>query len=258
MKLLALGDIVSDSGCNTLIHLLPKIKKEYNINVCIANGENSASGNGITPVSAEMLIRAGVDMITTGNHVFRRKEASDLIEEHDYILRPYNMHYSCPGNGTGIIDMGRYRIGVINLMGNAYFNANYANPFDSLDSAINEISDCKIKVVDFHAEATGEKRALGFYADGRVSVLFGTHTHVQTADAQILESGTGYITDLGMCGSDASVLGIEPECIIRSLKTGMPTLFKAKNDKISVQGCVFEIDEKSGRTISAESINIRE
>lgn len=255
MKLLAIGDVVSDGGCQALSKILPKIKKQNNIDVCIANGENSAKGNGITPGSAENLFSSGVDLITTGNHVFRRHEAADYLDETKLCLRPYNMHSACPGNGIGIIDMGRYRIGVINLIGNAFFNASYANPFDSLDKAIEEIKDCKIKIVDFHAEATGEKRALGFYADGRISAFFGTHTHVQTADAQILPNGTGYITDLGMCGSKSSVLGIEPECIIRSLKTGMPTLFKAKESDALINGCIFEIDEKTGKTISIEAIN---
>lgn len=258
MKILAIGDVVSESGCNAVLKLLPKIKRQYNIDACIANGENSANGNGILPSSAESLFSSGVDIITTGNHVFRRHEAADYLDENEFCLRPYNMHPSCPGKGTGIIDMGRYRIGVINLMGSSFFNASYANPFDSLDRAIDELKDCRIKIVDFHAEATGEKRALGFYADGRVSAFFGTHTHVRTADAQILPNGTGYITDLGMCGSENSVLGIEPECVIRSLKTGMPTLFRAKDDNILLNGCIFEIDEATGKTVSIEAIDIRE
>ena len=257
MKLLALGDVVSSGGCDTVTRRLPKIKREYGIDVCLVNGENSAKGNGILPSSAEQLISAGADIITTGNHVFRRGEIHDYIDEHDYILRPYNMHPSCPGKGIGIVDMGRYRVGVINLMGNAFMGGSYANPFDSLDNALSHIKDCKIKVVDFHAEATGEKRALGFYADGRVSAFFGTHTHIQTADASILPNGTGYITDLGMCGSEDSVLGVQPECIIRSLKTCMPTVFTAKEDNVFINGCIFEIDESTGLTVKIDPIIIR-
>ena len=257
LKLLALGDVVSDSGCEALLKNLPKIKRQYRIDVCIANGENSAMGNGISPDSAESLFSSGVDLITTGNHVFRRREAADYFDESRFCLRPYNMHSSCPGKGIGIIDMGKYRVGVINLIGNAFFNSSFANPFDSLDRAIEEIKDCRIKVVDFHAEATGEKRALGFYADGRVSAFFGTHTHVRTADEQILPQGTGYITDIGMCGSENSVLGIEPDCIIRSLKTGMPTVFKAKDDGIVISGCIFEIDESTGKAVAVEAIDIK-
>ncbi len=257
LKLLALGDVVSDSGCEALLKNLPKIKRQYRIDVCIANGENSAKGNGISPDSAESLFSSGVDLITTGNHVFRRREAADYLDESRFCLRPYNMHGSCPGKGIGIIDMGKYHVGVINLIGNAFFNSSFANPFDSLDRAIEEIKDCRIKVVDFHAEATGEKRALGFYADGRVSAFFGTHTHVRTADEQILPQGTGYITDIGMCGSENSVLGIEPDCIIRSLKTGMPTVFKAKDDGIVISGCIFEIDESTGKAVAVEAIDIK-
>ncbi|MBQ5592221.1 MAG: TIGR00282 family metallophosphoesterase [Clostridia bacterium] len=257
MKLLALGDIVGNGGCEFVRKKLPSIKRQYGIDICLANGENSAVGNGILPFSADHLFASGVDFITTGNHVFRRSEIHDYIDSRGDIIRPYNMHCSVPGKGIGIIDMLSYKIGIINLMGTAYMNSNFANPFDSLDKALGEIKDCRVKIVDFHAESTGEKRALGFYADSRVSVFFGTHTHVQTADAQILPGGTGYITDLGMCGSVNSVLGVESECVIKALRTGMPTRFKAAEESIQLDGCIFEIDEKTGLCLSAESVSIR-
>lgn len=256
MRLLAIGDVVSSSGCEYLRSRLPSFKSNNKIDVCIANGENSADGNGVLPFSANYLFSSGVDFITTGNHVFRRQEILSFLDEHDDIIRPYNMHSSNPGKGVGIIDMGRYRIGVINLIGSAFFNANYGNPFDYLDKAIEEVKDCKIKIVDFHAEATGEKRALGYYADGRVSAFFGTHTHVQTADAQILPKGTGYITDLGMCASKNSVLGVEYDIVIKALKTGMPSRFKTAENDIELDGCIFDIDEKSGLTTSVTPVNI--
>lgn len=256
MKLLALGDIVSSSGCDFVRKKLSGIKKLYNIDVCIANGENSATGNGILPFSADHLFASGVDFITTGNHVFRRSEIHEYIDSRNDIIRPYNMHKSVPGSGVGIIDMMSYKIGVINLIGTAYQNASYDNPFDSLDKALEEIRDCKVKIVDFHAESTGEKRALGIYADSRVSAFFGTHTHVQTADAQILPNGTGYITDLGMCGSADSVLGVESECVIKALRTGLPTRFKAAEDNIKLDGCIFEIDEKTGICTGVEPISV--
>lgn len=256
MKILALGDVVSNSGCDFVRKKLPGLKRLYKIDICIANGENSAAGNGILPYSADHLFASGIDLITTGNHVFKRSEIHSYLDERDDIIRPYNMHSSVPGKGIGIIDMGSYKIGVINLIGTAYLNSGYANPFDSLDKAIEEIKDCRIKIVDFHAEATGEKRALGIYADSRVSAFFGTHTHVQTADARVLPGGTGYITDLGMCGSVNSVLGVESECVITALKTGMPTRFKAAENDIQLDGCIFEIDEKTGLTISVEPISV--
>lgn len=257
MRLLALGDVVSNSGCEFVRRKLSSVKKFYNIDVCIANGENSAVGNGILPSSADHLFASGVDLITTGNHVFRRQEILSYLDEHDDILRPYNMHSSNPGKGTGIIDMGRIKIGVVNLIGSAFFNSSHGNPFDYLDKALDGLQDCKIKIVDFHAEATGEKRALGYYADGRVSAFFGTHTHIQTADAQILPNGTGYITDLGMCGSDSSVLGVEPDIVISALKTGMPSRFKTADENISMSGCIFDIDEKTGLTNEVTPINIK-
>lgn len=257
MKLLALGDVVSNSGCDFVRKKLPQLKREYSIDVCIANGENSAVGNGILPSSAEHLFSSGVDLITTGNHVFRRAEIQDYIEENEFLLRPYNMHSSCPGKGIGVLDMGRYRVGVINLMGTAYFNSSFGNPFDYLDKALNEIADCKIKIVDFHAEATGEKGALAAYADGRASVLFGTHTHVQTADAKIFPKGMGFITDLGMCGAEFSVLGVNSENVLNALRTGMPTRFTPAQGEMIMDGCIFEIDERTGCTVNVNPIRVR-
>lgn len=256
MNIFVLGDVVGSGGCEIIRKHLPALKKLNSIDVCIANGENSAVGNGITPYSADHLFTSGVDFITTGNHVFKKNEIYRYLDENTHIIRPYNMNTSNPGKGTGIIDMGRVRIGVINLLGKAFMSASN-DPFDAADRALEEIKDCKIKLVDFHAEATGEKRALAFYLDGRVSAFFGTHTHVQTADAQVLPGGTAYITDLGMCGPENSVLGVEPEAIIRSLRTGMPTRFTESEAPSFICGCIFEIDDKSGKAISAKSICIR-
>ena len=257
MRLLALGDVVSSSGCDFVRQKLPVIKRQYGIDFCIVNGENSAVGNGILPSSAEHLFSSGADVITTGNHVFRRSEIYDYLEENDRIIRPYNMHSSNPGKGTCVVDMGRCQVGVINLIGNAFSAQSYGNPFDCLDKAIDEIKDCKIKIVDFHAEATGEKGALANYSDGRVSVLFGTHTHVQTNDARILPNGTGFITDLGMCGAENSVLGVKCENVIHALKTGMPTRFTNAEGEVVMDCCIFEIDDKTGMTTSVETLRIR-
>ena len=257
MRLLALGDVVGEKGCAAVRRLLPEIKRKENIDFCIANGENSAEGNGTTPSSAEHLFASGVDVITGGNHSFRRSEFYTVLDENDRVLRPFNFHTSNPGKGTAVIDMGKYQIGVINLSGSAFMNG-AGNPFDAADAAVEKVKDCKIKIVDFHAEATGEKRALAFYLDGRVSAVFGTHTHVQTGDACILGGGTGYITDLGMCGPCGSVLGVESEIIIRALKTGMPSrIINSKNDA-GLQGCIFEINESTGRTENVKTILLGE
>lgn len=257
MKILVLGDVVGSGGCDFVRQKLPVIKRHYGIDFCVVNGENSAAGNGITPHSAEHLFQSGADVITTGNHVFRRAEIYDYLEENDRIIRPFNMHPSNPGKGICTVDMGRYQIAVINLIGNAFSDKSFGNPFDYLDKALDEVRDCRIKIVDFHAEATGEKGALANYADGRVSAFFGTHTHVQTADARVLPKGTGFITDSGMCGAENSILGVECGKVICSLKTGMPTRFEAAEGDFIMDCCIFEIDDKTGLAVNAEPLRIR-
>ncbi len=255
MNILAIGDVVGAVGCEYLRRRLPALKKMHKVDFCIVNGENSAAGNGITPQSADYLFECGVDVITTGNHCFRRREVYDRLDSDRNIIRPYNYYPSNPGKGFTVADMGSVKIGIINLSGNAFMDG--SNPFAAADEALKQLQDCRIVLCDFHAEATGEKRALGFYLDGRISALFGTHTHVQTADEQILPSGTGYITDLGMVGVVQSVLGVEPENIITKLKTGMPTRFENNTGECMLNACLFEIDKQSGRTTAVERINIR-
>ncbi len=255
MIILAIGDVVGTPGSEYLRRRLPTIKKQYGVDFCIANGENSAPGNGITPASADFLLSCGVDLITTGNHVFRRREIYERLDACRDIIRPANYYAGNPGKGVAVADMGSVKIGVVNLAGNAFMDGD--NPFTTVDSCLEEISDCRIKLVDFHAEATGEKRALGFYLDGKVSAVFGTHTHVQTADEQILPSGTGYITDLGMVGTVQSVLGVAPQNIITKLKTGMPTRFENNDGECMLCGCIFDIDKQSGKTVEVQRINIR-
>ena len=255
MNILAIGDVVSTVGCEYLRKKLPSLKKMYGVDFCIVNGENSASGNGITPQSADFLFDSGVDLITTGNHVFRRREIYDRLDTDPNIIRPANYYAGNPGKGFAVCDMGSVKIGVINLAGNAFMEG--ANPFTAADGVLKKLDECRIVLCDFHAEATGEKRALGFYLDGRVSAVFGTHTHVQTADEQILPNGTGYITDLGMVGTINSVLGVTPEAVITKLKTGMPTRFDNNEGECMLNACLFEIDKHSGKTTAVQRINIR-
>lgn len=255
MNILAIGDVVSNIGCEYLRKKLPSLKKLYGVDFCIVNGENSAAGNGITPQSADFLFDSGADLITTGNHVFRRREIYDRLDTDRNIIRPANYYAGNPGKGWAVADMGSVKIGVINLAGNAFMEG--SNPFTAADEVLKKLDDCRIVLCDFHAEATGEKRALGFYLDGRVSAVFGTHTHVQTADEQILPNGTGYITDLGMVGTVNSVLGVTPEAIITKLKTGMPTRFDNNEGECMLNACLFEIDKQSGKTTAVKRINIR-
>ena len=175
MRLLFLGDIVGEGGCDFILKKLPEFKRKNNIDVCIANGENSAKGNGVTPKSCGMMFDSGVDMITLGNHTFKRPEISDYLDGYVDVVRPYNYPEGAPGKGVGIIDKGRIRIAVINMLGTVYSEP-LGNPFREMDKALKETNDCKIVIVDFHAEATAEKRAMGFYLDGKVTAVMGTHT----------------------------------------------------------------------------------
>ncbi len=253
MNILAIGDVVGQEGCEFLRKTLPSFKKLKGIGLTIANGENSAAGNGITPFSAEHLFASGVDLITTGNHVYKRREVYDFLDSRTDIVRPANYNKNNPGRGFTVIDKGSVQIGIINLSGVSYMEG-ADNPFAAVDSILQELENCRIILVDFHAEATAEKKALGYYLDGRVSAVFGTHTHVQTSDAKVLEGGTGYITDLGMTGPEKSVLGVKHEIAINRFKTGMPSRFETAQTPCFMCGCIFEIDEKTGRTLSVESV----
>ena len=256
MRLLFLGDVVGKGGCDFLMKRLPDYKRKNCIDVCIANGENSAQGNGVTPQSVEMLLDSGVDFVTLGNHTFKRPEFMEYLESDVPVVRPYNYPVGAPGQGVGIIDKGRYRIAVINMLGTVYSEP-LGNPFSGIDKALSETDGCKTVIVDFHAEATAEKRAMGFYLDGKVTAVLGTHTHVQTADDQLLPKGTAYITDVGMCGPVQSVLGIEPELTIKKFKTNLPVRFENAQGEYAINAVLLEIDEKSGKALSIERVDIR-
>ena len=255
IRVLAIGDVVGDGGRELLIKRLPAFKRGNNIDICIVNGENSAQGNGITQQSASDLLAAGADVITTGNHVFRRREIYSAFSDNFPMIRPANYPSGAPGKGYYILDMGRYSLAVVNLMGTVYLDS-LDNPFNVIDNILKELSPIKNIILDFHAEATSEKRAMGFYLDSKVTAVFGTHTHVPTADAQILPGGTGYITDIGMTGAVNSVLGITPDDVIRKFKTNMPVKFTNPDSVCKMEGCIFDIDEKTGKTNDIEQIAV--
>ena len=259
MRLLAVGDVFSDLGCETVRKVLPVLKKEKRIDAVIINGENSAVGNGITPHSAECLFMYGADVITGGNHSLRRKEIYPVLDNNPMILRPDNLPDAQFGSGYCLADFCFLSMAVINLSGCIYLEKLSAeNPFQAADRLIERAKEdnADIIVVDFHAEATSEKKALALYLDGRISAFFGTHTHIQTADEQILKNGTGYITDLGMTGAADSVLGVKSEIIINRLKDGDMSKFEAADGRCIFNGCIFEIDNATGKTISVERIYI--
>lgn len=258
MRILTVGDVCGNIGCEFLLKTLPKLKNDNKIDLCIVNGENSADGNGITPHSTDMLLAAGADVITGGNHSMRRREIFDRLDSDPFILRPHNMHTSGTGKGYAEVDLGARRVAVINLAGRVYM-PEAEDPFQAADLLVSKAKDDGIRIIliDFHAEATAEKKALAYYLDGKVSVVFGTHTHVQTADEQILEHGTGYISDIGMTGPDNSILGVKPELSIAKIKDNAPVKFELAKGKCRLDGCIFEIDNNTGKTVSVERVCVK-
>jgi metallophosphoesterase (TIGR00282 family) len=242
-----LGDVVGPSGCARVAAMLPTLKARYGADMVIANGENSAEGNGITPQSFKQLLDAGVDVVTGGNHILRRRQIYDKLDEKAGLIRPANYHKSAPGAGHYIFDHPRFPVCVINLQGVVYMQ-NLQSPFDRADELLTALSlSAKIIVVDFHAEATAEKICLGHYLDGRVSAVLGTHTHVPTADARILPNGTAYCTDVGMCGGLNSVLGVEKSLAVLRMRTALPVKFETDAADVRLSGVMLDIDEKTGK-----------
>ena len=255
MRILCVGDVVGQSGCDHLRRVLPVIKRQYGVDVCVVNGENAAEGNGLTPAAADHLLDSGADILTGGNHTFRRPELADRLDRDPAVLRPYNFSPEVPGRGIGVVDRGRYQVTVISLLGTAFMEP-LRNPFEALDAALTEAGHPTFCVVDLHAEATAEKKALAFYADGRVSAIFGTHTHVQTADEQILPGGTGFITDAGMTGPIHSVLGVKPDEPIRKMRLGVPVRFETAPGPCRMEAVLFTLDDKTGKTTAIERLQI--
>ena len=251
MNILFIGDVVGHKSVNYLASVLPALKKKHSVDMTVINGENSADGNGITPYSANMLFDI-CDVITTGNHCFRRREMNDMYESNEYVLRPANLGDTY-GHGMCVYDMGRTRVAVIDLIGMTYMDC-CDNPFKCADRLLEGIEE-RIVLVDFHAEATSEKKAMGYYLAGRVSAVLGTHTHVQTADEQILEGFTGYITDVGFTGAKNSVLGIDKDTIIAKFTSYYPQKHSYPDGEICINAVLIEIEDKSGKCVSIKRIN---
>ena len=255
LKVIFIGDVVGPMGCKTVAKFLPTVKKKYDgIDLVVANAENSAVGNGVSVESATYLLKNGCDVLTGGNHSFRNFSIHKFLSNNDSILRPYNLSRSSIGRGYLTIVVKGVSFAVINLMGQAFL--------DSATSAFEEIKkilpklETKNILIDFHAEATGEKGALANFLDGKVSVVVGTHTHVQTNDCRILKKGTGFLTDVGMVGAYDSVLGVKPELVIRRIITKLPTKFEFSEQGDFIFNAVYiEIDEKTGLCNKTEPIN---
>ena len=252
-NILAVGDVVGEQGLKHLERHLRNVKKLKNIHFTVVNGEN-ASGVGLTPDQAWRIYDAGADAVTLGNHAFGKMQIKDFIDESKWLLRPANFTGRMPGHGCEIFDMNGLRIRVINLIGRCDLAWGTENPFTTVDRLLQKGS-ADITLVDFHAEATSEKLAMSYYLDGRVTALWGTHTHVPTADERVYPGGLGYITDLGMTGPVESVLGIEPWQSIETFLGGLPGRYKSPDGPCKMQGCVFTVE--NGKCVDVERIDIR-
>ncbi len=251
-SILLIGDIVGKLGRRTVAAVLPEIRRLQRLDLVIANGENTAGGRGLTPSTADELFAMGIDVITSGNHIWEKREIYSVLDSEAPIVRPLNYPVGTPGRGVHF----QNGVAVINLMGRTFMGSHLDCPFLAADKALSELRDSRVVIVDVHAEATSEKIAMGYYLDGRVSVVVGTHTHVPTADARILPKGTAYVTDLGMVGALDSVLGMDTEAVIERFLTQLPNRFDPVDKGPAVFNAVLvQLDEETGRAISIQRLD---
>lgn len=252
MKILVIGDVVGNCGVEFLRKNLYDFAKNHSIDMIVANGENAAKGNGLDKSTAEELFMSGVDVITSGNHIWNKCEMQEIIDDYENILRPANYPAVCPGNGYVIFNAGGVKVLVVSVLGTVYLDS-FLSPFDTVERILDkEKGNFDISLVDIHAEATSEKAALARYFDGRISAVVGTHTHVQTADERILEKGTAFITDIGMTGAYESILGVKSECILKKFTTKMPVRFEQATGICQFNAVIIDFDDNSFR---ARSVN---
>ena len=255
MNILAVGDIVGNVGVTKLQKELPKIKENYNIDFCIVNGENSAEGMGLTKKNFDDIIHAGADCVTMGNHTWGKKEIFEFIDD-PKLIRPANYPEGVCGKGFNIYECKDKKIAVINAMGRAEINIMTDNPFLVTKKIVDEIKNqVDIIILDFHAEATAEKKAMAYYLDGEITAMFGTHTHIQTADEQILDKGTAYITDIGMTGPKKSIIGMDKDAALKRFLSSLPEKYKIANGEAILNAVIFEINDVSNRVEKITRIN---
>ena len=256
MNILAIGDVTSPCGIEHLKKNLWRVRKENNIDFCVVNGENASFVTGISQDLAEILLAAGADAITGGNHTLRNKSVYTYLDDRQEILRPINFGDGVPGHGYCILDAMGYRILVINALGNIHIDPVLDSPFPYIDKVLSrEEGNYDFSVLDIHAEATGEKLAVGYAYDGKINAVFGTHTHVQTADEQILPKGTGYISDVGMCGESGGVIGMDADCVVERMRTKLPHKFKAASGAPVASGVIFTLDTATRRVTKIKRIS---
>ena len=254
-RVLAVGDVVGENGLVHLERNLRTVQRANQISFTVVNGEN-VSGVGVTPEQAMRIYDAGADAITLGNHTFGRMQIADFLEDTSYMLRPANYTGRAPGQGYAVYDLGAVSVCVVNLIGRCDLSFNAENPFTTMDRILKK-TKATFTLVDFHAEATSEKLAMGYYLDGRVSAVWGTHTHVPTADERVYPRGTGYITDLGMTGAVESVLGIRPEQSIENFLGGLPGRYRTADGPCKMQGAIFTLEDQTGLCTDVQRIDVR-
>jgi hypothetical protein len=234
------ADVVGKPGREALVKKLPGLRGRFGADAVVANGENATDGRGIKPAHAEELLGAGVDVLTTGNHIWKLRDTYRYLDEQPRIVRPYNFLAGNPGRGLTVVDTPGGRLGVINLSGDLYLYP-ARSPFEVVEEALEQLHGVRNVLVDLHGEATSEKVAMGWYLDGRVSAVIGTHTHVRTADARVLPGGTAYITDAGMCGPRDSVIGVKKELVLERFLTQLPVRFEVADGDVWLEGVVVEL-----------------
>ncbi len=255
IRILFLGDIVGEPGRKAVIRRVPSLKAEKEIDFIIANGENSAAGRGITPKIAIDLLRSGIAVITSGDHIWDQKEILEYLPDEPRLLRPMNYSADTPGSGSVVLETKKGKVAVMNAQGRTFMNPPLENPFlhtEAEAKRLREEEGVNVIFLDFHAETTSESIAMGWHLDGKVSAVVGTHTHVQTADEKIFPEGTAHLTDAGMCGPDVSVLGRNVESIVWRFKTGMPTRFPVAKGQVRLCGAIIDIDENTGKAMKIE------
>ncbi len=254
MRILAIGDVTSPVGVKHLEDNLWRVRDREKIDLCVVNAENASFITGASREIAERLLSAGADVLTGGNHTLRNRSIYSYLDESDRMLRPINFGSEAVGNGYTIVDVDGYRVLVINAMGTAFIDPVLNSPYDYIDRLLErEEGRYDFAILDFHAEATGEKVAMGYAYDGKINVVFGTHTHVPTADLTVLPQGTGYVTDLGMCGESGGVLGMDASVVVYKMRTRLPDKFTAADGAPSADGVIFTL-EANGRVSKIERI----
>ena len=258
MRILCIGDVTSPKGAQHLRHNLWRVRKEKAIDFCIVNCENASVITGASAADAEVLFASGADCLTGGNHTMRQKSIYTYLDDTEAILRPINFGDGAPGHGYAILDCNGYRIMVINAMGNIHIEPTLDNPYQYIDRALDrESGKYDLAVMDIHAEATGEKLAIAHAFDGKIKIIFGTHTHVPTADMQVLPKGTGYVTDLGMCGESGGILGMDAECVVKRMRSHLPLKFEAASGNPVADGVIFELSGSGLAVTKIERVRIK-